>query len=667
MKKALFITLAILCILLAFVCISNAQSFPYTVVPVDVRNKGQQFVIDREFYGSTPFIQFDITDNGTPFNPAGWVFYLKYGYSRNADAMVSFCSTNFASITNNSIRFNGTTNFFFEPKNGYYVALHGVYTNGGYQATFAEGSMDVYYTPAGDPNVPSLQDAITFKIVSIDTFSAATNSIWVAIAGLSNRTDRIETRTNDWNTAYSWGNHAGLYLGLSAWSAASNALWGAISNRLETSVFTGWTNAQHSINTNHAARIEELENRPVTDTNLTVRVSALETNAVLRTDLDGGWYYPDWFAWSFAQEADGVPDVTTIMTNNDVVLQRNVYSAQGGSWDISYSGMKSPDFADPAVTSSSPSVATATVSKVWYVSSGTAQITATLGGFSRSTNLVMQLVSSMTNETAISCVTGSAACAFAAGIDSRLTDGTDKAVYSTQDHAATNYVRNPDSWVADIDLTCVSPWNSTGGRARAGTLIGSDCIIFANHYPIPVGASVRFITAANSVVERTLSASKQVAGTDLMIGRLSSSISTNDCRPALLLPSGQSGYMPWINSYGELRPGLMIDQYENAYAGNLASLTANSTWRESTNAVRAIYWKFPVVGDSGSPMMLIASNSLPIITGTFYSALGGPSVGYYNSEIRSAAAALGCDTGSIVDADFDALGFTNFNPGPPEL
>jgi hypothetical protein len=93
------------------------------------------------------------------------------------------------------------------------------------------------------------------------------------LSNLSNRTDRIDTRTNDWNTAYSWGDHAGLYLGLSAWGTASNDLWQAIGNRLETSVFSGWTNTQHSLNTNYSARIIELENRPVSDTNLAAIVT----------------------------------------------------------------------------------------------------------------------------------------------------------------------------------------------------------------------------------------------------------------------------------------------------------------------------------------------------------------------------------------------------------
>jgi hypothetical protein len=411
----------------------------------------------------------------------------------------------------------------------------------------------------------------------------------------------------------------------------------------------------------------------------------LESNVVYRTDLDGGWFYPDWFSWSFSQKADGVADSVTSVTNSDVVLTRSVYDSQAGSWDIDWSGVRTSDFSIPEVSSSDEAVATAGEYHVYYVSAGTATVTAAVGDFSRSTNLVMGLVSPLTNDTPTACVTGSAVCAFAEGIDSRLTDGTDMAVYSTQDHTATNYVRNTESWVADIDLTCLSPWNSSGdsalalatgldmGAFRAGTLIGSDCILHAAHYGIPwqwymvnpPATTIRFVTSDNRVITRSVVAWRKIGMTDFLIAKLSSPISTNDCRPALLLPENETDFMPYGNYYDELRPGLFIDQRENAHVGNLIILNTYSHYRASTNATRSLYWKFPIVGDSGSPMLLIAPTGLPIITGTFYLTIGGPSVGNENTAIRSAAAVLGCDTNSIVDADFEAMGFTNFNPGAP--
>lgn len=68
------------------------------------------------------------------------------------------------------------------------------------------------------------------------------------VASVEGRVASVEGQTNYWNTAYGWGNHAGLYLLLNDWSAASNALWGAVGGKLEVSVFNSWTNAQTATN-----------------------------------------------------------------------------------------------------------------------------------------------------------------------------------------------------------------------------------------------------------------------------------------------------------------------------------------------------------------------------------------------------------------------------------
>ena len=431
-----------------------------------------------------------------------------------------------------------------------------------------------------------------------------------------------------------------------------------------------------SVITNLIDRVEALEQQPPVDTNLTAVVtkatndiagltsdlSDLSGAAVRRSDLDGGWYYPDFFSWSFYQTAIGAPDLVTLRTNDDAVITVSVFDNVGGSYDIAWSGLRSEDFSLPSVTSSPSSVATATVYRVYYVANGTATVSAAIGSFSRTTNLVFTL-SGRTNEVVTGCVTGSAVCAFAAGIDSRLTDGADKAVYSVQDHAATNYVRNPDSWVADIDLTCVSPWNSTGGRLRAGTLIGEDCILFAEHYRLATGAVIRFVTSSNTVVSRTVSSRQRAGETDFMVGRLSSAISTNEIRPARLEPENSNLYMrQTILGYGNLRPVFWIDQYENAIVADsplYASLTP------STNAVRVLYNKTPVSGDSGSPVFLVASNQPPVLISTLFQTTGGFPISQNASLIREAAAALGCATGTILSASFSDMGFTNYGPPSP--
>jgi hypothetical protein len=178
MRKATFIALAAASVLLAIFCSIAESALPYSVVKIDTRTRGQQFTIDREFYGSTPFFKFIVTEAGAAFDLTGWEFELVYGYDRDATALVSFSGTDYVTVTNNQILVNGTTNFFFEPHEGYYVALQGTHTEGGYSSTFAEGQMDVYYTPAGDPNVPTLKDGITFDLITMATFSEFTDTIY---------------------------------------------------------------------------------------------------------------------------------------------------------------------------------------------------------------------------------------------------------------------------------------------------------------------------------------------------------------------------------------------------------------------------------------------------------------------------------------------------------
>ena len=81
-------------------------------------------------------------------------------------------------------------------------------------------------------------------------------------------------------------------------------------------------------------------------------------------------------------------------------------------------------------------------------------------------------------------------------------------------NATTNYVRNPNCWAYDIDLTCCSPWNMhptlrlpngslTGSsNHRAVTLISPRHVLAVRHadfYP-PVGSLVRFVTKNNVII-----------------------------------------------------------------------------------------------------------------------------------------------------------------------
>jgi hypothetical protein len=102
-----------------------------------------------------------------------------------------------------------------------------------------------------------------------------------------------------------------------------------------------------------------------------------------------------------------------------------------------------------------------------------------------------------------------------AGLDPVANPGI-LAQFSSIDDAATNYVRNANFWLNDVDLTCVSPWNSHGssghaskrglptGRFRCVTAITPRHALAANHFAPNIGTKVRFVDNNNVVYEREI-------------------------------------------------------------------------------------------------------------------------------------------------------------------
>ena len=82
-------------------------------------------------------------------------------------------------------------------------------------------------------------------------------------------------------------------------------------------------------------------------------------------------------------------------------------------------------------------------------------------------------------------------------------------VYTSQDHATSGYMRNEDLWCKDLDLTCISPWNSSGGHKKAGTLVTPRHVIGAAHYEYSIGAVVRFVEQNSGGRMRTPTDSKR--------------------------------------------------------------------------------------------------------------------------------------------------------------
>ena len=225
-----------------------------------------------------------------------------------------------------------------------------------------------------------------------------------------------------------------------------------------------------------------------------------------------------------------------------------------------------------------------------------------------------------------------------------------KDIYSTQNHSTSTYVRNTNCWAYDLDLTCMSPWNTTGANTRAGTLISPSHLVFATHYQIDIGAKVRFITSNNVVIERTL-IDKIVIYADVCLGLLDSDV-PNSISFAKLLPSNWSTYLPtfYRNRNGKTiyrLPILSLDQEEKALVKELVYVdplgTGAYTQQPTQNYLdpnnnyyntypnRILFHESTIDGDSGNPSFLIINNQLVlIITWT------GPDAGpFYSSFIST--------------------------------
>lgn len=248
---------------------------------------------------------------------------------------------------------------------------------------------------------------------------------------------------------------------------------------------------------------------------------------------------------------------------------------------------------------------------------------------------------------------GTLAEAITAGVDSRIGgvfDPNRMSGFLVQDHGAVEYARNPDLWCADVPdlLTCSSPWNSAGGATRAGTLVSPRHILFAAHYQIPVGATLRFVAIDGTVVTRTLTASTAHPDylpyyPDLVVGLLDADVPAG-IGFASVLPADLTSLMPsFMTPQGVRFPAVGLDQFENFTVADWYLERHESVMTyPAENSPRFDYFRSKIVGDSGNPCFLIVGNTPVLLTLWTYGGPGsGTSVRYHQEWINEAMSALG--------------------------
>jgi hypothetical protein len=257
-------------------------------------------------------------------------------------------------------------------------------------------------------------------------------------------------------------------------------------------------------------------------------------------------------------------------------------------------------------------------------------------------------------------------------VDTRIAGkvvSTAKPIFTTQNHIDSIYVRNIDCWAYDLDLTCISPWNTTGSYTRSGTLISPCHIVFATHFQINTGAKIRFVTNNNVVVERTMIDKIDIAN-DITLGILDSDV-PGTISFAKILPSNWSNYLPNLHGNSahptaSIRckvPLMCLDQEEKAIVYEMSQGGGDCYINFPTLNSRLSFCEPIIEGDSGNPWFLIINNSL-ILVSTFHFTIGGPFHATYITEINNGMSTLWTRNGksgsSYSITTVDLTGFTSF-------
>lgn len=234
-----------------------------------------------------------------------------------------------------------------------------------------------------------------------------------------------------------------------------------------------------------------------------------------------------------------------------------------------------------------------------------------------------------------------------------------KLVFSTQNHAGAHYVRNVDGWVYGIPaMPCASPWNTVSAQYWAGTAVTPRHVIFARHAQVATGATLRFVTADNQIVTRTMTHKGSLSGdgynADFTIGVLDADLPAS-VPFAKILPENVAAKLPIIEGV----PAFGLDQEEKAVifdhrteaewigAGNAAPI---SFQYPPINSARYAFSEALISGDSGNPVFTLIGEELVILSVWTYGGAGaGSSVrllqAQLNALIDAVDAAAGISTG----------------------
>jgi hypothetical protein len=282
---------------------------------------------------------------------------------------------------------------------------------------------------------------------------------------------------------------------------------------------------------------------------------------------------------------------------------------------------------------------------------------------------VLSATAAGTNYARVTNVVGSLAHHVSTNIYSRITGTVSerRLLFTTRNAANTNYVRNPNFFLADVTgIEAYIAGNNSVAQAMNGVLVSPRHILSVAHIGSQMGQWVHFVNRTNNAVtvRQVIDAQRVGLNADMTVALL------NESLPESIVPAAV------ITNWNEIAPQYGPGDSVAAFLRSIPVVVCNQTYSpglglltfasaSGSGSVFSVYgftpseWHYvPVGGDSGSPCLMPVNGRMAVVGNWTYSGAGGFAIGL-RTDVQTAMDAL-CARNSFTNETLTALDTTNF-------